>query len=83
MSVKGEPELLETLRFSHESVVPGYHLNKRHWVTITLGGDVDDARVRDLVEDSYDLVKPKRRKPARRRPRLPRDERARARVRAA
>ena len=58
VSVKGEPELLETLRFSHESVVPGYHLNKRHWVTITLGGDVDDARVRDLVEDSYDLVKP-------------------------
>jgi predicted DNA-binding protein (MmcQ/YjbR family) len=60
VSVKCEPEIGETLRATHESVVPGYHLNKRHWITVTLGGDVEDQRVRELVEDSYDLVKPRR-----------------------
>lgn len=60
VSVKCEPELAEALRGAHEDIVPGYHLNKRHWITVTLGGDVPDATVRDLVEDSYDLVKPAR-----------------------
>jgi len=61
-SVKCDPEISEALRGSHESVAPGYHLNKRHWITVTINGDVDDGRVRDLIEDSYDLVKPKRKK---------------------
>ncbi len=60
VSVKCDPEVGEGLRATHESVVPGYHLNKRHWITVTLGGDVPDAEVRDLIEDSYDLVRPKR-----------------------
>jgi predicted DNA-binding protein (MmcQ/YjbR family) len=59
VSVKIEPELGEALRADHESVEPGYHLNKRHWVTVTLGGDLEDSRVRELIEDSYDLVKPR------------------------
>ncbi len=58
VSVKCEPELAERLRASYESIVPGYHLNKRHWITITLGADADDAMVRDLVQDSHDLVRP-------------------------
>jgi predicted DNA-binding protein (MmcQ/YjbR family) len=37
-------------------VAAGYHLNKRHWNTITCGGDVPDRLVRHMVEDSYDLV---------------------------
>ncbi len=56
MSVKCEPELAEQLRASHPAIVPGYHLNKRHWNTVTLDGSLPDAFVRDLVEDSYDLV---------------------------
>ena len=59
ISVKCEPEIGETLRATYRSIVPGYHLNKRHWVTITLGGDVTDDRVRELVLDSYQLVAPK------------------------
>ena len=35
---------------------PGYHLNKRHWNTITLDGSLPDQFVRDLIEDSYALV---------------------------
>jgi predicted DNA-binding protein (MmcQ/YjbR family) len=40
--------------------VPGYHLNKKHWLTITAGEDAGDQMILDLVQDSYDLVKPKR-----------------------
>lgn len=61
ISVKCEPELGEQLRVAYESIVPGYHLNKRHWVTVTLGEDASDELVAQLVEDSYDLVRPKRR----------------------
>jgi predicted DNA-binding protein (MmcQ/YjbR family) len=60
VSVKCDPELAESLRTTYVSVVPGYHLNKRHWITITLDGDLPDQQVRDLIEDSHDLVRPTR-----------------------
>src|SRR4051794_15925152 len=56
VSVKCEPELANEFRASYEAVEPGWHLNKRHWNTITVGGDVPDRLVRDMIEDSYDLV---------------------------
>jgi predicted DNA-binding protein (MmcQ/YjbR family) len=56
VSVKCEPDLAEQLRAAHEAIAPGYHLNKRHWNTITIDGSLSDAMVGDLVEDSYDLV---------------------------
>jgi predicted DNA-binding protein (MmcQ/YjbR family) len=56
VSVKCEPELAEELRASYAAIRPGYHLNKRHWNTVTLDGSLPDVLVRDLVEDSYDLV---------------------------
>lgn len=59
VSVKCDPELATGLRAAHEAIVPGYHLNKRHWITVTLGSDVADDTVRDLIEDSYDLVRPR------------------------
>ncbi|MCW2962394.1 MAG: MmcQ-like protein [Thermoleophilia bacterium] len=60
VSVKCDPELSEMLRGVHASIIPGYHLPKRHWITVTLGGDVDDDHVRELIEASYDLVAPRR-----------------------
>lgn len=60
VSVKCDPELSEILRASHEAIAPGYHLNKRHWITVTLNADVPDKSVRDLIEDSYDLVSHRR-----------------------
>jgi predicted DNA-binding protein (MmcQ/YjbR family) len=62
VSVKCDPVLAESLRASYDAIAPGYHLNKRHWLTVTLDRDVDDDMVRDLVQDSYDLVKPARRR---------------------
>ena len=56
MSVKCEPELAVELRNSYAAIRPGYHLNKRHWNTITLDGRLPDQLMRDLIEDSYDLV---------------------------
>jgi predicted DNA-binding protein (MmcQ/YjbR family) len=56
VSVKCEPELAVELRASYGAIRPGYHLNKRHWNTIALDGSLPDQLVRDLIEDSYDLV---------------------------
>jgi predicted DNA-binding protein (MmcQ/YjbR family) len=56
VSLKCEPELAVRLREAHEAIVPGYHLNKRHWNTVTLDAGVPDETVRELIEDSYDLV---------------------------
>jgi predicted DNA-binding protein (MmcQ/YjbR family) len=56
VSVKCEPELGEQLRGTYDEIEPGYHLNKRHWLTITLGGAASDDLVRELVAGSYDLV---------------------------
>jgi predicted DNA-binding protein (MmcQ/YjbR family) len=56
VSVKCEPELAVALRDSYPAIRPGYHLNKRHWNTVTLDGSLPDQIVRDLVEDSYDLI---------------------------
>ena len=56
VSLKCEPDLAEQLRAAHPAIAPGYHLNKRHWNTVTLDASVSDAMVRDMVEDSYDLI---------------------------
>ena len=56
VSVKCDPEIAVGLRAAHPGVVPGYHLNKRHWNTVTVDGKVPDRLVRHWVEDSFDLV---------------------------
>ena len=56
LSVKCEPDLAVQLRAAHPAIAPGYHLNKRHWNTITLDGSLPDQMVADLLTDSYDLV---------------------------
>ena len=53
VSVKCDPDYAEELRATHTSIVPGYHLNKRHWITVTLGGDASDDLVRDLIRESH------------------------------
>jgi predicted DNA-binding protein (MmcQ/YjbR family) len=56
VSVKCEPEVGDQLRGTYAEIEPGYHLNKRHWLTVTCGGSVSDELVRELVAESYDLV---------------------------
>jgi predicted DNA-binding protein (MmcQ/YjbR family) len=56
VSLKCEPGLAERLRESHAAVLPGYHLNKRHWNTVIVDGSLSDELIEDMIEDSYDLV---------------------------
>src|SRR3954470_24736189 len=56
VSVKCDPELAVELRETYSAIRPGYHLNKRHWNTVSLDGSLPDQLVRDMIEDSYDLV---------------------------
>lgn len=56
VSLKCDPVLAETLREQYETVVPGYHLNKKHWNSIICTGQLSDEEVKDLARLSYDLV---------------------------
>jgi predicted DNA-binding protein (MmcQ/YjbR family) len=56
VSLKCDPTLAEELRRTHAAVIPGYHLDKRHWNTVLIDGSLPDPFLRDMVEDSYDLV---------------------------
>lgn len=56
ISLKCEPKLAEHLREKYESVLPGYHLNKKHWNTIICTGQLTDEEILDLARLSYQLV---------------------------
>jgi predicted DNA-binding protein (MmcQ/YjbR family) len=57
VNLKCDPEDAVRLREEHAGlIVPGYHMNKRHWNTVAVDGSLPDRLVRELVEDSYDLV---------------------------
>ena len=56
ISLKCDPVLAETLREKYESILPGYHLNKKHWNTIILTGQLSWPEVQDLIRHSYNLV---------------------------
>ena len=57
VSLKCDPLLAKTLRERYESVMPGYHLNKKHWNTLLLTGQLTWEEVQDLIRHSYELVK--------------------------
>lgn len=56
ISLKCDPQLAVLLREKYESVMPGYHLNKKHWNTIVLSGQLDEDEIKALIRHSYDLV---------------------------
>ena len=56
VNLKADPLDSEILRKTHASVTPGWHMNKKHWITIRAGGKVDAPLVNELVNDSYLLV---------------------------
>lgn len=56
VSLKCDPQLALLLREKYETVVPGYHLNKKHWNTIICTGQVADDDLKDLIRLSYRLV---------------------------
>ena len=56
ISLKCDPILAKVLREKYESVMPGDHLNKKHWNTMILTGQLEWSEVQDLIRHSYQLV---------------------------
>lgn len=56
ISLKADPHESIMLREKYESIKAGYHLNKVHWNTVTVNGDVPDEHILEMIEDSYHLV---------------------------
>jgi predicted DNA-binding protein (MmcQ/YjbR family) len=56
VNLKVEPETGEALREKYPSVQPGYHMNKKHWITVLIDGSVSDKLIRQWTDNSYHLV---------------------------
>lgn len=55
-NLKCRPEHTEDLRDKYEGIRPGYHMNKRHWISVYFDSDVPDETIKELVKQSYDIV---------------------------
>ncbi|AJS58915.1 MmcQ/YjbR family DNA-binding protein [Paenibacillus sp. IHBB 10380] len=56
LNLKCDPVIAENLREQHENIRPGYHMNKKHWNTITMDGSLPESDVFVLIDHSYDMV---------------------------
>jgi predicted DNA-binding protein (MmcQ/YjbR family) len=56
INLKADPERAIELRERYESVLPGYHMNKKHWNTVLMDGSIPDKLILEWLEDSYQLV---------------------------
>jgi predicted DNA-binding protein (MmcQ/YjbR family) len=56
INLKCDPVLAVTLREKYDTVMPGYHLNKKNWNTIVLTGQLNWDEIKDLIQHSYQLV---------------------------
>jgi predicted DNA-binding protein (MmcQ/YjbR family) len=56
LNVKCDPELAIEIREKYESVLPGYHMNKKHWNTIIVDGSIHSKEIKKWIDNSYTLV---------------------------
>jgi predicted DNA-binding protein (MmcQ/YjbR family) len=56
INLKCEPALAEMLRETYPAVVPGYHMNKRHWNTVTVDGSIPEPEIHEMIDHSYEQV---------------------------
>lgn len=56
INLKCNPEKALELRETFSAVIPGYHMNKKHWNTVYVNSDVSDLLLRELINESYQLV---------------------------
>lgn len=61
-NVKCDPELALELREQYASVIPGYHMNKKHWNTIIVDGSISNKELHKMIDHSYELVRGKKKK---------------------
>lgn len=55
-NIKCNPEQIADLRDRYEGINPGYHMNKKHWISVSFDKDVPDKMIEELVKQSYDIV---------------------------
>ena len=56
VNLKCDPDWSILLRQHYDAVKPGYHMNKKHWNTVTFDGTIPDEEVREMIDHSYRLV---------------------------
>jgi predicted DNA-binding protein (MmcQ/YjbR family) len=56
IALKVEPETGAELREQYTSVIPAYHMNKKHWINVLMDGAIADKLVKKWIDDSYNLV---------------------------
>lgn len=56
VNLKCNPEKAISLREEHEEIQPGYHMNKKHWNTVSFEGTLSDTFLKELIDHSYTLV---------------------------
>lgn len=56
MNLKCDPDRAVELREQYDAIIPGYHMNKKHWNTLTLDDSVPSKLIRELIDRSYELV---------------------------
>lgn len=56
VNLKCNPELVPILREDYKGVIPGYHMNKKHWNTVYINSDVEWEKVKEMIAHSYTLV---------------------------
>lgn len=56
INLKCDPEKAIELREEYEEIIPGFHMNKKHWNTIDLNGTLKDSLIENLIDESYNLV---------------------------
>ena len=56
LQLKCDPEQIQEWQDRYEGVKPGYHMNKKHWISVYFGKDVSDKIIKDLVKQSYEIV---------------------------
>lgn len=57
LNLKADPEAVGERQEQYAAVGPGYHMNKRHWITVTLDGTVPPSTVRAWIKDAHHLVR--------------------------
>lgn len=61
-NAKCDPDHAIELREQYNCIIPGYHMNKKHWNTVIIDGTLPARELKALIDESYDLVKPKAKK---------------------
>ena len=56
VNLKCDPVYALELRSIYESVIPGYHMSKKHWNTVTCNKEIDDTLIKEWIDDSYTLI---------------------------